>query len=125
MRSLKNTLPKQNFKTLYQTLIQPHIEYGIAIWGATHETHINKLNVIQKKAIQIITNSQYNAHTAPIFKQLKLLKLKDIYTLNVGKFMFKVTNNQVPNKIKPYFPLNTGIHNYSTRQATNTHIQLT
>lgn len=123
LRSLKNTLPKQHLRTLYQTLIQPHLEYGIEIWGATHETHINKLNIIQKKAIRVITNAKYNQHTLPLFRELKLLKLKDLHQLKLGKFMYKATHNQLPLPLQPYFPQNTEIHSYSTRQSSSTHIR--
>ena len=124
IRSIKNTLPTKYLRTLYQTLIQPHIEYGIIIWGATHESYINKLNVLQKKAIRIISNAKYNEHTSPLFKKLKLLKLNDIYELHLGKFMYKATHNQLQPALAHYFPLNIEIHNYSTRQAGNPQIKL-
>ena len=123
LRSLKNTLPKQHLRTLYQTLIQPHLEYGIVLWGAAHETHINKLNVIQKKAIRIVSKAKYNEHTLPLFKELKLLKIQDLHKLLLGKFMYKAIHNQLPPPLIPYFPQNTEIHSYSTRQASNSHIQ--
>jgi hypothetical protein len=34
IRSIKNTLPTKYLRRLYQILIQPHIEYGIIIWGS-------------------------------------------------------------------------------------------
>ena len=34
---------------------------------------------MQKKAIRIIAGGKYNEHTNPLFKDLKILKLKDIY----------------------------------------------
>ena len=36
IRPVKNILPKQELKTLYYSLIQSYLEYGIIIWGATH-----------------------------------------------------------------------------------------
>ncbi len=52
IRMVKNTLPKVNLKTLYITLIQPHLDYGITLWGSTHEKHLNRLIVTQKKTIR-------------------------------------------------------------------------
>jgi hypothetical protein len=96
LRSIKNTLPKRHLRTLYQTLIQPHLEYGITLWGATHETYLNKLNIMQKKAIRVISNAKYNEHTLPLFKQLKLLKLQDIHKLHLGKCTKKFITNYHP-----------------------------
>ena len=71
----------------------------------------------------MISNAKYNEHTLPLFKQLKLLKLQDIHKLHLGKFMYKTIHNQLPPPITPYFPQNTDIHRYSTRQASNSHIK--
>ena len=33
----------------------------------------------KKRAIRIVTNSKFSAHTDPLFKSLKLLKIKDVF----------------------------------------------
>ena len=77
---------------LYNTLILPHITYGIMVWG--HRG--NRLNTIQKKAIRIITSSRYNLHTEPLFKQLYMLKLEDLLKLQQLKFYFKFNEGSLP-----------------------------
>ena len=49
IKMIKHTLPLQNIKTLYETLVQPHMEYGITLWGGTHDTYVNQVIVQQKK----------------------------------------------------------------------------
>ena len=44
------------------------------------------LEVIQKRAIRLITGSNYIAHTEPLFIQLGLLKVQDIFKLRLLKF---------------------------------------
>ena len=70
---------------MYNSIILPHINYGILAWG--YQTQ--RIFILQKKAIRIITLSKYNAHTAPIYKELKLLKVSDIYKLQKLKFYHK------------------------------------
>ena len=82
---LKYVLPLCIKTMLYNTLILPHITYGIMVWGYQG----NRLNKIQKKAIRIITSSRYNSHTEPLFKQLNMLKLEDLLKLQQLKFYFK------------------------------------
>ena len=36
-----------------------------------------------------IANSKYNAHTGPLFRRLNLLKVKDIFMLNILKMYHK------------------------------------
>ena len=42
---------------LYHTLVHPHLTYGLPIWGCTFKTYLDKLQVLQNKAICIITYS--------------------------------------------------------------------
>ena len=68
---------------LYCTLILPHLTYTILAWGFD----LDRLTKLQKKAIRTISCSKHNAHTDPNFKNLNLLKLKDIFELGMLKFL--------------------------------------
>jgi len=46
----------------------------------------------------------------------KILQLKDIYNLEVSKFMYKYTTSQLPAKFNNYFKLITDVHAYNRRQ---------
>ena len=98
------------------------MNYGILCWG--HE--IKGTFLLQKRAIRIITNSKYNAHTDPLFKRLSLLKLKDIHHLETLKFCYKLKNAMLP----PYFDVISltaisEMHNYSTRNRHDIYINRT
>ena len=77
VNKLRSFLPSGVLQTIYNTLILPHMTYGILAWGR----HTNTIYKIQKRAIRIIAASKYNAHTEPMFKQLNLLKACDICKL--------------------------------------------
>ena len=51
---------------------------------------------VTKKAIRIITNSNYIAHTEPLLKQLELLKITCMFILSLWKFYYKLMTNQLP-----------------------------
>ena len=44
-----------------------------------------------------MTNSRYNAHTEPLFKQLHLLKVKDIFNVQCLKFWYTFVNKNFQN----------------------------
>ena len=46
----------------------------------------------------------------------KILQLKDIYNLEVSKFMYKYSTSQLPATFNNYFKLITDVHSYNTRQ---------
>ena len=56
-----------------------------------------------KKIIRIITGAKYDAHTEPLFKTAKLLKLDDIYRLQISKYMLCYIHNTLPKSLNNCF----------------------
>ena len=81
INAMKKTFPISTLVTLYNSLIMPHINYCLLIWGAS--SNVNRLCLLQKKILQMVTASNYIDHTEPIFKNLNILKIKDLYKFNV------------------------------------------
>ena len=100
---------------MYNTLILPHINYNIMVWG----NHTDKIFKQQKKSLRIITCSKYNCHTNPIFKDLKILKVQDILYQKILKFYFKLKNDSLPRSFN-YLTLTHSydIHHHDTRANT-------
>ena len=72
---LKNYFPKHILRTLYNSLILPYPQYSVLTRGFK----MGRVELLQKHAVCVISCSKYNAHTDLSFKQLNLLKLKDIF----------------------------------------------
>ncbi len=43
----------------------------------------------QKKAVRFVSKSKYNAHCNPLFSQLNVLKLQDLFQVSVSSFISK------------------------------------
>ena len=108
-------------KTLYYSLIHSHLSYGTLIWGSAFQYRLRQLEVIQKKAVRNICNAVYNAHTGPLFKQLNVPKLVDIYNAQLCKLMYLFTNGTLPCSLQMVFMRNSNVHSYQTRQAHDPH----
>jgi len=78
--------------------------------------------LLQKRAVRNICKLKYLTHTAPYFKNLQVLTIFDIYTLQVSQFMFKVTFNLLPSSLVTYFRINSAVHSYNTRHLQDYHI---
>ena len=78
INKLKCILPENVLLIIYNTLVLPHINYGIIIWGYQHF----KISLAQKKDIRSVTCSPYLSHSEPLFKKLKLLKVEVILKCN-------------------------------------------
>ena len=90
--------PKDILQTLYNSLIVLYINYGLLLWGV--ESH--QIEPLQKRAIRLITNSNYSAHTTLLFIELGLLKVQDMFKLKLLKFYYKLSNDLLPSYFQTY-----------------------
>ena len=81
---------------LYYTLVFPYLVYCNIVWGSAKSTVINKLLILQKRAVRLCTGSYFRAASNELFKQLRLLKINDINKLQTAMFMMKVKNRVLP-----------------------------
>ena len=115
LHKLKNEFPTSILKSIYNTLILPHLNYCVLCWGS----QTNRIHLLQKRAIRNINNANYRAHSEPIFKSLNILKMDDIYYLSILKFYSKLINNNLPHyfdSFKPQFA--NGVLHYNLRKPS-------
>ena len=58
----------------------------------------------KKRALRIISDNKFNAHTETICRAERLLKVKDIYRLGIYKFYYKLINNHLPHYFQDFTP---------------------
>ena len=97
LSKLKYKLPKQCLLTLYYSLIYPHLNYCIVMWGSAAKTVLLKLVLLQKRAVRLIDNVYYLSHSDPIFKKYSILNINSLYKLSCLLFTYKIKNNHIPN----------------------------
>ena len=99
-------LSTHSLRTLYNSMILPYLYYCNLAWAGTYKSNLQRIVTLQKRALRIVSNSTYIAHTGPIFKELKLLKFHDIHSFQLGTFMFSFVNSTLPSKFNNFFLLN-------------------
>ena len=125
LNTLKIYLPLNILRIICNSLILPHLNYGILLWD-TKQNKTKQIQVIQKRAVRILTGSKYNSHTEPLFKQTNLLKVNDICKLNEIKFYYKLVNKQQPQYFNSFtHETNSDIHTHNTRRRNELHIPKT
>ena len=64
-----------------------------------------------------ISNSKFNGHTEPIYKLLNILKLPDMYNLQLYKMYYKIKKEIVPQYFTTVIPTLT--HCYFSRRSAD------
>ena len=117
-------VPQPILRKLYQTMIYPHLNYGIEMWGNSCKTGIKRLQRIQNKCIKII--SSRNTCEPSDYASLKLMSFKHVheyfslirffkyYTLyELQNFKSKIENHQTnySYSTRPSMALNLNLPN--------------
>ena len=98
---------------LYSSITIPELQHFSL--GKFHgHANTKDFSITKKKAMRIICHSDYRAHTDSFFKGNNILKVNDIYNLNLGTF---ICINWIRRIYPKYFTI-------CSPQATNTTITL-
>ena len=100
---------KLNLKSLvyvYNSFFYSHLTYCCHIWGNTFFSNLNKICILQKRALKIINNDS-NYSTFYIIH--KSLQFHDIVKMNTIKFMFRARNNVLPINLQKLYSIK--LHN--------------
>ena len=57
-------LSTQSLRTLYNSMILPYLYYCNLAWGGTYKANLQRIVILQKRAVRIVNNSTYDANTS-------------------------------------------------------------
>ena len=122
MNIAKNILSGKHLRIIYNSLVHPYLSYGNLLWGNSYKKYINKLEILQKKAIRCMSKATYNEHSSPLFKRNKITKFKDIHSSQLGQLMYDFVNNNLPPPLMDLYTRNSEIHQHNTRHNIDIHL---
>ena len=114
---IKHLIPFDIIKLLYHSIFSPFFYYGDVVWHVTSECFMNPVSVQQEKVIRAFAFNDYFSLSEPLFLKLGLLKLDDIFKLQLTSSVYAYINKLAPAVFGNYFNHTSNIHDYSTRQA--------
>ena len=110
-------LPLATLICLYSSLFSSFLNYGINIWGLTFEKYLTPLFLLQKIIPRCINFQLPTVPSTPFFHSLKILKLEDVFHLDLLIFVYKAIHNISPIYFHDYFTPDSSVHRFGTRQA--------
>jgi len=113
LRNPKHIVPQSTLRQIYCAYIQSILSYGITFWG--RYSNANKLLILQKKIVRIITNSRVRKSCREAFKNMQIMTLYSQYIITL--ILFTVRN-------KHLFTHNNKIHKCKTGNNYKLHLLL-
>jgi len=121
---VRHLLPQQLTRNLYFTLVHPYISYCNLVWaGPTKTMQLERIFRKQKKYCRLMSFSEFNEHSRPLFIKLSILNVYEIYKYQLLTHVYKSCNKLATNIYSQnYYTINSDIHHYNTRQRDKLHI---
>ena len=132
LSKLRYFVPHKTLVNIYNSLVTPYLRYGLTVWGQASKTHLNKLLILQKRALRFIHFSDRRDHAIPLFVNAHILPINFMHYKLLAEAMHDVSNDLVPSNLKDLFVPTAKIHSHNTRasvsknfyiQISNTEIQ--
>jgi len=110
-------VPIDVLRSLYLSFVHCHLQYCVVSWGTANNSVLQPLSVLQNNILRRMIFSKYRCRVTLLYKNLKILKLNDIYQFELAQFMHKFHHGKLSEKYKEYFQDTSAVHSYQTRYA--------
>ena len=123
---LKFVLPKDALIKLYYALFNPHLLYGLVIWGSTYPSYLMIISTLRNKVVKLVGGSAFQDRANPFYYKLNIPKLTDLYKIEISKLMYNMVHRPryLPNNFSKYFEKACKILERSTRSITQENDQV-
>jgi len=113
----RHYVPVKELRSIYYAIFSSHISYGCQIWGQYENKYNKKIFKLQNKAMRLISFLHFRINPNPTYKELKILKLKDLISLQNCLFVHDFFHKDLPSCFSTYFTPVSEIHSRNTRSA--------
>ena len=100
-------------RQLYFAFIYSRINYGIEVYGVCAKSLMQKLQILQSKLLKLLLRLDSRTSTNKLHKELNILKVQDVYKVNILHFVNTCLNGNCPEIFEMYFSFHQPL--YSTR----------
>ena len=107
----------KTLRSIYFAIFDSYLSDCCLVWAQNRST-IQRIVILQKKAVRIINFQPKNFHTSPLFKQNFISKFQDKMCLENILFVDKSLNNLTPSVFSTWFSFSLDQHNYETSSST-------
>ena len=91
--------------------------HELPVCGSTYPSHLKKLTSLQNKVVKLIGGGHPRDNASPYFSKFNILKLPDLFKLEIGKLIHSHFTHELPDALFNLFILRNTVSCKSTRSA--------
>ena len=107
-----------NTKSISYAIFHSHLSYVCPAWGQNLNSK-HRINLLQKKAMRIISFASSDAHTLPIFAKLNIIKFPDLISFWNCLFIYKHFLNKSSSVVSNVLILTSNTHEQNARSVSH------
>ena len=115
---IRHHVPFNILLQIYRSLVFPYTLYGIPVWGQAAQRDLEKILILQKRALRLIFLSNNRTHAIPLFTTSNILPVNMLYFETVSAIMHDVSTNSTPCNIRQLFIHSSDVHEHNTRSSS-------
>uniref|UniRef100_A0A1B6MG05 Reverse transcriptase domain-containing protein n=1 Tax=Graphocephala atropunctata TaxID=36148 RepID=A0A1B6MG05_9HEMI len=108
LKRIKAVGTPEAVKAAYYALFEAHVRYAITLWGGSSGGNLNRVLVLQKRALRIMNGLQPQESCRETFKSFEILTVVSIYIIEVITYASKQN-----------LPKISEVHGHNTRRPNN------
>jgi len=118
---IRHLIPTQIAWVLYHSIFKSHLTYCLLIWGNTHPTYLQPLNVIHNKFLRSLLFLPKRTPNSLLYLQASALPIQSLYKYHVAIMIFKFFNlpSTLPPALLTLFQPLSQRHTHSTRTTSS------
>ena len=116
---LRHSVPQPILLNICKSLIHLYLTYGLAAWGQACKNCLNKILILQKRALRLLYFADWRDHAIPLFLKANVLPTTFLYYESVSSLMHDINNDKAPANMLNLFQKTSNIPSYNTRLSTS------
>ena len=105
---------------IYNSLVESRLRYGILSWSTATQKQLDRLRVLQNKALRFIHFASIDTSMLPIYSHYKVLPLSKLILHQQVTHMYSFENNLLPKAFESYCVKPS--HSMGTRYSKNNYV---
>ena len=100
---IRHYVPVEELKSIYYAIFSSHMIYGCQVWGQNRSAHMIKISKFQNRALRIINFKNFNGSVDILYKNNKILNVKDLIKFQNILHVHAYLNNVLPECFNDYY----------------------